>query len=374
VSVKPWEPLLEDLTHVTPSLRAQHPEHWAPMTVGVEIEFKDLDLDACPAVKKAYTVYVEYHDTLEISLPPAIEYTPVLKGFVDTVLQCDGGKKFYWRKAGNHVHFRPREDIEAVKRNWLAAWRTSFDTIFTVSLLLLPLLAFGEEFRDGVFNRAALYEQWIPPVPAALVERWLRFEEEEYKEFRCNAWLTPNVDPAKPLTYELRANEGSPGQILLTVAVIQRAVKYAFEREFTPILFTDATYYKFFEAIQEERKIEKLNWKRVLERASPLEFRGFAGMPYLNSLYVSAVEAFIDLVWAYTPRTTHHMRVAAPLALGIPISRKLHEKYWHVFAPEGSFCWELRGHKIETLCDKEIKHMFSHRDVFMDYVERYGEW
>jgi len=45
-----------------------------------------------------------------------------------------------------------------------------------------------------------------------------------------------------------------------------------------------------------------------------------------------------------------------------------------VFAPEGSFCWELPGHRIESLCDRDIRDMFSTREMFMDYVERYGEW
>jgi hypothetical protein len=373
LSVEPWEPLLEDLTYITPSLRAQYPEYWAPMSVGVEIEFKASDARACPAVREAYKIKTEVGDTVETNLPPAIEYTPVLKEFVDTVLRCEGGKKFYWRKAGNHVHFRPREDIEAVKRNWLAAWKASFETVFTVSLLLLPALAFGEEFRPKLYSMAYIYEYWIPPVPVALVKQWLEYEGTE-KSFRSYAWLTPNIDPDKPLTYELRANEGSPGQILLAVSVIQKAVKYAFEKRFTPVLFTNATYFRFLEAVYSEGR-SRLDWKRVLRRVSPIEFRGFAGMPYMNSSYRDGVEAFIDLIWLYTPRTTHHMRVAAPLALGVPISRKLHEKYWHVFAPEGSFCWELpSGHKIETLCDRDIRDMFSSRETFMEYVKRYGEW
>jgi hypothetical protein len=373
VSVKPWEPLLEDLTHVTPSLRAHYPEYWAPMTVGVEIEFKEYDLKACPAVKKAYNIYGEHLDTLETNLPPAIEYTPVLKAFVDTVLQCEGGKNFYWRKAGNHIHFRPREDIEAVKRDWLAAWKTAFDTIFTVSLLLLPALSFGEHFRERLYDVAPIYEHWIPPLPATIVMQWLKIEEER-DSIRCATWLTPNADLTKPLTYELRANEGSPGQILLTVSVAQKAVKYAFERKFTPVLFTEATYFRFLEAVAEKREGEKLYWKDALRRVSPLEFRGLADMPYMKGSYRDGVEAFIDLVWLYTPRTTHHMRVAAPLALGVPISRKLHEKYWHLFAPEGSFCWELPDHRIQSLCDRNIRDMFSSREAFMDYVERYGEW
>jgi hypothetical protein len=376
-----WAPpdfLVEDLEYVTPAMYYHYPGSQALMTVGVEIEQKPDEVNRCRQ-HGALNIYDWHHDgsgPLETALPPKITYTHEIRRFFREVEKCyeASGEWFEWvgeyydgalvRGCGSHLHFRPREDVEQVKQGWVDSWRIAYDTIFTMSIILLPALCFGRSCRRTLWNWAPIYGADYPPVKISTVEFYLvdNYVGHPY------SWLAWNRHyREKPLTLELRAFEGHPAQAMLAVSLIQKAVKVALQRG-RSVMFKTYTYSDFRNKLYLAGKYEEhLEVYQCLKEIKPVFAEGYE-LPYVpRREYEDMLDLFRELLFSYTTRTMPYMRVAALLAIGGDVKRNYPE-YWRVFAEEGAFCW-----REPELCDEEIRRMFGDRETYWSAVRKYGE-
>jgi hypothetical protein len=375
----PWTPrdfLIEDLVHITPTLYYHYPGAVALMTVGMEVEQKPDEVEACLNVGalKRYEWHYDASGPLETALPPKITYVFELRKFVEEIEKCyeKTGRWFEWTNeysnagCGSHLHFRPREDIEPIRTNWVNAWKVTYDTIFTVSLIILPALCFGHVCRLELWHWASFDRDAFPPVSTKTVSNYLR---DDYQGHPYD-WLAWNRHYAeKPLTLELRAFEGHPGQALLAISIFQKAVKVAIHNNFTPVLFERDTYKLIWEMLeslwQERLYIDVFEILEDVEKPK-LRFREGHRLPYIRrGEYENMLELFREVIFSYTTRSLPYMRVASLLALGGDIENN-YPNYWQIFT-EGRFCWE-----VPAICDEEIKEMFSSSDRYWAMIKKYG--
>jgi hypothetical protein len=373
----PWTPrdfLIEDLVHITPTLYYHYPGAVALMTVGMEIEQKPEEVDACLDVGalKKYKWHEDASGPLETSLPPKITYVFELKKFVEEIEKCYErvGAWFDWTNeyrgigCGSHLHFRPREDIEPIKRNWAMAWKVAYDTIFTVSLIILPVICFGHTCRQELWHWAPFEVEEFPPISTGTVSYYLRDDYEAHPY----SWLAWNRHyREKPLTLELRTFEGYPGQALLAISILQKAVKVAIHNNFTPVLFERDVYetlHTWFDYHDETDR--HVNVFETLAGIDKPRFREGHQLPYIRrGEYENMLELFREVIFSYTTRSLPYMRVASLLALGGNLKHN-YPVYWQIFTEE-RFCW-----KEPAICDEEIKEMFSSSDRYWSMIKKHG--
>jgi len=372
-----WTPrdfLIEDLVHITPTLYYHYPGSVALMTVGMEVEQEPGEVEGCLNVGalKRYKWDYDASGPLETALPPKITYVFELRKFVEEIEKCheESGRWFHWTNeyegigCGSHLHFRPREDIEPIKRNWVDAWRVAYDTIFTVSLIILPALCFGHTCRRELWRWAPFETEDFPPTSTETVSYHLRDEYQGHPY----SWLAWNRHyRQKPLTLELRAFEGHPGQALLAISILQKAVKVAIHNNFTPVLFERDLYetlWTWFDSLEDAgRRIDVFETLTSIDRPRFLEGHQ---LPYIRrGEYENMLELFREVIFNYTTRTLPYMRVASLLALGGNIKYN-YPNYWQIFT-EDRFCWQE-----PAICDEEIKEMFSSSDRYWAMIRRHG--
>jgi hypothetical protein len=377
----PWTPrdfLIEDLVHITPTLYYHYPGAVALMTVGMEIEQKPEEVETCLDVGtlRRYKWDYDASGPLETALPPKITYVFELKKFFEEIEKCNerSGEWFEWKNewragydrtaCGSHLHFRPREDIEPIRRNWVDAWRVAYDTIFTVSLIILPVLCFGAICRKDLWGWAEFTPNEFPPINPEVVTYYLRDDYEGHPY----AWLAWNRHySTKPLTLELRVFEGYPGQALLAISILQKAVKVAIHNNFTPVLFERDVYEYIWKSLNyfEEQEMN-IDVFELLEKVARVTFREGHWLPYIPRRdYENMLELFREVLFNYTTRTLPYMRVASLLAVGGNIKYN-YPVYWQVFT-EDRFCWQE-----PEICDEEIKEMFSSSDRYWATIRKYG--
>jgi hypothetical protein len=173
----------------------------------------------------------------------------------------------------------------------------------------------------------------------------------------------------KPLTLELRVFEGYPGQAMLAISILQKAVKVAVHNNFTPVLFEEGTYEHLWASLDNLGQARKpIHVFELLEgvRKRWLRFREGHWLPYIpRREYENMLELFREVIYNYTTRTMPYMRVASLLALGGDIKDN-YPNYWQVFTEE-RFCW-----RKPAICDEEIKEMFSSSDRYWAMIKKYG--
>ena len=372
----PWTPrdfLVEDFAHITPSLYYHYPGSVALMTTGMEVEQDPEEVEECLDVGalRRYEWHYDGSGPLETALPPKITYVYELRKFVEEIEECyeKTGRWFVWTNefedsgCGSHLHYRPREDIEPVRSNWTAAWRVAYDTVFTMSLIILPVICFGHTCREEMWAWANFDRNDIPPISSKRVMEYLNPSYSGHP-YRWLAWNRHYRE--KPLTLELRVFEGYPGQALLGISIIQKAVKVAIQNNFTSVLFTEDVYEdvreKFKYYYSENKHPEPFE---ILEDVKPRFKEGY-WLPYITKKdYENMLELSREVLFNYTTRSMPYMRVAALLALGGDMKDN-YPVYWQVFT-ESEFCW-----RNPAICDEEIKEMFSSSDRYWSMIKSRG--
>ena len=367
----PKEALIEDLTYITATMYEHYPGSQALMTAGMEIEQPPDSITNCDALFSNYEWHEDGSGPYETALPPKIMYVYEVKKFAERAKQCN----FRWVNeatvfgstitCGSHIHFRPREDIEMITRNWEAVWKIAFESIFTTSIFILPLLCL-DKCRKRFDLWAEITTSGMPPIDPETVRYYLNLDCCD----RPYWWLTWNKKrEAKPLTLELRVAEATPAQHLLAISIIQKVVKASIQRG-------SSVYFSSINGLTSKSDIKEylMNTMRnecnrdvycSLEKFRDIVFEKQHAIPYLKTFYSNGLELFRDLLFTYTTRTKTYVRVAS-LASIKGSFKDNHPLYWDALLVD-SFCW-----RSPQICDDEMMKAFEDYQKYLDFISRYS--
>lgn len=327
-------------------------KYYKPMPVSFGFEIEQLDTDVCSTLRFSYDWHYDGSGPYETALPPSVYPGRMLKGFID---RCRTTPDCTWkwkseidhprapsRRAGcgSHIHFRPRQEIEYISAQWVAAWTTAFNTLVEVVPLVLPMFCYGRE-RDAVFTfrREALY--WAHIVRRRVSEATtMRFLDPGYSGHPYDAVAWNKSRETKPLTIELRLNETHPSIAYELAILLNRIIRKCFERGFVSPKMTDRVH--MIEEIERHtaRSIERQeNLYTILEMVEDIRFMRGREIPLLDQGYPNYIALFKDILRNYGHPYPPMGRVCRLfLHEGEPWRNP--SALWNTFVPYGEFKWD----------------------------------
>ena len=326
--------------------------YYKPMPVSFGFEIEQLDTDVCHQLRFAYPWHYDGSGPYETALPPSIYPGRRLKGFID-MCRATPNCEWTWKSeishpqaparmagCGSHIHFRPRQDVEYISAQWVAAWTSAYNTLVETVPLVLPMFCWGRE-RDNVFTfrREALY--W-----AKIVRRRVspattrRFLSPTYSGHPYDAVAWNKKVEEKPLTIELRLNETHPAIAYELAILLNRIIRKCFERGFVSPKMADRVH--VIEEIERhaERSIERQeNLYTILEMIQNINFLPGREIPTLARGYRNYLELFKDILRNYGHPYPPMGRICRLFLHEGEPWRNPHA-VWRTFVPYGEFRWD----------------------------------
>ena len=319
-----------------------------PVTFGFEIE--QLERDICYQLRLSYPWHHDGSGPYETALPPSTYPGRKLRLFVDT---CKRTPNCTWtwtneiehprargRMAGcgSHIHFRPRDDLEYIRAQWLEAWTTAFNTMTECVPLILPMFAWGRE-NVFTFRREAL--TW-----AGFKTR--RLSPASMRGFLEPSYIGPPYDSValnrkyveKPLTLELRLAETHPGMAYEVAIILNRIIRKCFEKGFiSPKMRNRVDTIRRIERETGRSILGPYNLYRQLEEVRDIQFVRRREIPLLKTRYSNYMELFDDILINYGHPYPPMARVCR-LFLNRGEPWKNATAVWNTFKPLGEFRWD----------------------------------
>jgi len=325
-------------------------EYYKPMPVTFGFEIEQPDRKICQVLRLTYEWHYDGSGPYETATPPGTYPGRKIKEFIDT---CKRNPDCTWEwvsemphpriegrivGCGSHIHFRPREDVEYIRREYLEAWATAHNTLVECVPLVLPMFAWG---RDGVFTfrREALY--WARLVTRRVSPATMRrFLEPSYTGHPYESVALNKKTWEKPLTLELRLNETHPAIAYELAIILNRIIRKCFERGFVSPKMRDRldTISKIEAAVRDSIEYGQ-NLYSTLEQVGPIRFIKGREIPGLDDEYENYLKLFDDILINYGHPYPPMARVCR-LFLHRGEPWKNPHAVWNTFAPFGEFRWD----------------------------------
>lgn len=330
-------------------------QYYKPMPVTFGFEIEQLDENICYQLRISYDWHRDGSGPYETALPPITYPGRKLKEFID-VCKRTPGCTWTWTSeiphpyergrlagCGSHIHFRPRDDIESIRLNWLEAWTTAYNTLVECVPLILPMFAWGREnvftFRREALMWAHFVTRRLTPVS---MQRFLdpRYTGHPYDAVALNRKAAGGGPPLKPLTLELRLNETHPAMAYEVAIILNRIIRKCFERGFnSPKLFGRRDTIGRIEGATSGSIYDETSLYTSLGNVDRVRFIRGREIPLLKTEYGDYLELFDDILINYGHPYPPMARVCR-LFLHRGVPSKNPQAVWNTFTPFGEFRWD----------------------------------
>lgn len=347
----------------------QHDNH-APFTHGMEIEqFRE----AVPTMARSYTMSNNHGETRgwhrdgsgprETSIGPAKNVKAILDTFYadtrDEDITWDWHAEYQGRGAGSHLHLCMADDVFADE---ISGWTISYNTCVELVPFLAPFFCHDWEngFRDSV-------DRWAP----ATLQRLSQSSVEDYVGSPSYGWsrsynaVTFNPSHgSKPVTVELRLNEGHPAIALDGLLLLRRVCGRAVEAGWSPKLVDHretlaAVYTKVYDRAHDVGLMTAM--KEEIDGG--IRFQEGRGIPGVDQLEFDTPFEVLKAIQRAYPQKPGTWRARVEYLVGAgrddyaPANNT--DALWHIDAPVGEFEWQngpdMNGRALDA--DDEIEDL-----------------
>jgi len=326
-----------------------------PVTFGFEIE--QYDADICRELERLYTWHYDGSGPYETAIGPATYPGRLVSNFIYNVryYRCEWNWKhnlpFTNKGCGSHIHFRPRDDVEYIRVQWVEAWTVAYNTMVEVVPFMLPLFAWGDErhiyYRKSAAVRPNRRSGWAKFTKRRLSPSSVRnFLDPSYIGHPYNAIAWNRKTRAKPLTLEVRLNETHIAISYYASIILNRIIRKCYERGFRSPKLHETVRSTILSDIEDayiSTCIYRDDLYDRLKDIGPIRFS--KSIPLLKNEYNKYSEVFDDIIKKYTPSYPPMARIGRLfLHRGYPAANT--NALWHIFEPYGRFKWD-RGPEVK---------------------------
>ncbi|HDN17873.1 MAG TPA: hypothetical protein ENF41_02325, partial [Candidatus Bathyarchaeota archaeon] len=341
-------------------------QRYVPMVLSFGWEIEQPDTRICHELRRVYEWHHDYSGPLETGLKPVLYPGRRVHQFIRTIknLNCEWewvGEYGLSVGCGSHLHFAIRWETPHVYNiDMYVAWAIAYNTLSEVSVLLLPMFAWGRERLGFVFRDRATY--WAKIICKRYSPESARRVLNMY-DFREYHHVTFNTKGGKR-TIEIRLNETHPAISYAICIILHRITRRCIERGRSPKILSAGIRYSPAEEAEihyETRNRLFLNLNYIINNIRGLaeSARRYTGgtsetvslyalnscvldikfergreIPGLKSEYRSYLELMDDIIKTYLPYYPPLARVGRLfLHRGYPYLNA--NAVWDVFAPFG---------------------------------------
>lgn len=346
-----------------------------PVTFGFEIEQKKRDVGVGFSGEERYGYEWErdLSGPWECQMPGGAQGSMKypgreVHGFIEEVKRLNSEWKWRGEFNGNgcgcHMHLGVRTNVEFPYNMTLKpyeSWAVAYNTLVATVPFLKPIFAWGE--RTGPWAHRSSVNRWASDSKVRKSVSTCRSRAQNPYNFNNNKNQTVSFHPAergvKPLTIEMRLNEGHVSTTYFGGIILNRVIRSCIERGYVSPKIKEATIStetvdrkEFLDRLSNVSKTSKhdisrdrtpnlySHYNRYISDITFEEGREIPGCQESYSGSTAYTDLFQDIIRNYTPTFPPLARQGVFFShLNNPRKGENGMKFWDIFAELGEFTW-----------------------------------